>query len=441
MRVALFAPLPPVRSGVATYTARLLPHLSRVLELDVWIPDGAPDPGSYTDGMQVIRYEDRAYNGELQGYDLIVYVLGNDATAHASAFNMSRRLPGVVWLHDAYLGHFFAGYYLNLRHDREGYVEVMGCGYGARGAMLASEIVNQRVPPIWETHPGALPLLAPAIAGARGVLVHSQEAVERLRRDGVGLPTLVVPLAAPLEFLRAAGVSKSRPGGSLVVGCFGQSTPNKYFDLVKRVIAELYDAGHDVRLVTAGHQPSTKDEPFVKALGFLRDHEYMMAMAGVDIVVALREPTLGEASAVVVEAMALGKSVIVCKTGWYGDLPPRAVLQLARVEATGLRNALLSLLRDPDQLRAYGAAARQYAGSCLHPDSVAQRVRSAFQCFVAAELLKNATTAARQVGLSRSDGPMLTGITSAARSIVFQATDELTGRKEPTECGDNVSTP
>ncbi|MEP6610154.1 MAG: hypothetical protein ABJA83_15975, partial [Burkholderiaceae bacterium] len=77
-------------------------------------------------------------------------------------------------------------------------------------------------------------------------------------------------------------------------------------------------------------------------------------IAGVDLCVNLRDPTMGEASAVVTQAIQLGTPVIVTDTGWYAELPdfvlkvpagPSAVdtlvTHLARLDAN--REALYSL--------------------------------------------------------------------------------------------------
>ena len=44
-RLAWFTPLPPVRSGIATYNAELLPLLANTYEIDVFVEKPQP-PGS-----------------------------------------------------------------------------------------------------------------------------------------------------------------------------------------------------------------------------------------------------------------------------------------------------------------------------------------------------------------------------------------------------------
>ena len=40
MRLAWFSPLPPQRSGIADYSAELLPHLAKHLDLELFVDEG-----------------------------------------------------------------------------------------------------------------------------------------------------------------------------------------------------------------------------------------------------------------------------------------------------------------------------------------------------------------------------------------------------------------
>src|SRR5437764_10157171 len=89
IRVAWFSPLPPVRSGIAAYSAELLPVLRRSFEID-WY--GEPDA------------HDFVWKHQREPYDLTVYHLGN-ARCHDYMWAYLARYPGLVVLHDARLHH------------------------------------------------------------------------------------------------------------------------------------------------------------------------------------------------------------------------------------------------------------------------------------------------------------------------------------------------
>ena len=85
MKVAYYSPMPPNRSGIADYSAHLLPALGRRLELEVARPGHHP----------------RA--------DVRLYHVGNDPDAHGWIVDALRERPGVVVLHEHVLHHLIAG--------------------------------------------------------------------------------------------------------------------------------------------------------------------------------------------------------------------------------------------------------------------------------------------------------------------------------------------
>src|SRR5207244_865978 len=84
MRVAYYSPMPPSRSGVADYSALLLPALAERVEVVI------AKPGRF-------RREPAA--------DIALYHVGNDAQAHGWIVEALRRRRGVVVLHDFVLHH------------------------------------------------------------------------------------------------------------------------------------------------------------------------------------------------------------------------------------------------------------------------------------------------------------------------------------------------
>src|SRR5213595_3577931 len=79
LRVAYFSPMPPERSGIADYSALLLPALRRRLDVGV-VARGRKRPP--------------------RGTDICLYHVGNNPEAHGWIVEALRRTPGVVVLHD-----------------------------------------------------------------------------------------------------------------------------------------------------------------------------------------------------------------------------------------------------------------------------------------------------------------------------------------------------
>ena len=80
MRVAIFSPLPPQRSGIAHYTAELLPLLSRDYEIDLYT-DCSELPSSVDCDLNIFDAHDFVWKRKHASYEHVIYQLGN-ATCH-----------------------------------------------------------------------------------------------------------------------------------------------------------------------------------------------------------------------------------------------------------------------------------------------------------------------------------------------------------------------
>ena len=182
MRVAYFSPMPPEASGIADYSALLLPALRRHVDVEVVKRRAKRPPRTV---------------------DLSVYHIGNNPDAHGWILDALRRAPGVVVLHDFVLHHLVAGVTIG-RRDGHGYLDAMEREHGVVGRLLAHGVLDKRLPPLWEVAAGGLPARgrgARARDGARRPLALRRRARAggRLRgTDRAGsAPRLARPSASP----------------------------------------------------------------------------------------------------------------------------------------------------------------------------------------------------------------------------------------------------
>jgi glycosyltransferase involved in cell wall biosynthesis len=98
--LALVAPLPPKRTGISGYSAKLLPYLARHYEIVCIVDQEAKGP-LFTEEFPVHDPQWLAANESR--VERILYQFGN-SPAHKHMFGLLERYPGVVVLHDFYLG-------------------------------------------------------------------------------------------------------------------------------------------------------------------------------------------------------------------------------------------------------------------------------------------------------------------------------------------------
>ncbi|MCL4840012.1 MAG: hypothetical protein KJ058_18835, partial [Thermoanaerobaculia bacterium] len=144
MRVAVWSPLPPERSGIADYTAELLPELARHVEVEIVV-----EPGREL-ASEVAAWPRRAVD-DLPGavargeVDLVLYHVGNSAEYHERIWETALELPGVVALHDYVLHHLVRGI-AERRRDLGFWLRELTACYGAAGERGGRRALASGVP-------------------------------------------------------------------------------------------------------------------------------------------------------------------------------------------------------------------------------------------------------------------------------------------------------
>ncbi|MEW6583617.1 MAG: glycosyltransferase family 4 protein, partial [Actinomycetota bacterium] len=379
-RIAYLSPLPPERTGIADYSALLLPELGRRVEVDAYAP-GRPHPIAE---VRHVRPTRRALR-RLGGYDAVIAHMGN-SEAHAWIPQALRHAPVTVVLHELVLHHLVAAMTLG-RGDRAGYLDAMTQEAGTVGRLLAYAVTDGAVPPLWEVAPERYPLTDIALRDAAGCIVHSRFVADVVRARYPGLPVHVIPHLcvdgpdAPVD--RA-------PGGGTVFGVFGFITRQKRLGTVMRAFRDVAAALPDARLLVVGSAPPGLDPAQlaaaegvpadrVEGVGYADGAAFDRLLRSIDVGVNLRHPTLGETSGTVIRWMGAGVPVVVSTGGWYDELPDAAVVRVAPDdgEAEELARALVTLGADAALRARMGDAGRDYARRTLAPSRIAERYLAA----------------------------------------------------------------
>ncbi len=378
VKVAYYSPLPPERSGIADYSALLLPALGRLVEVEV-VRRGRTRPVAA---------------------DVALYHVGNDPEAHGWIVEALRRRPGVVVLHDFVLHHLVAG--LTIGHkDGPGYLAAMERDAGVPGRLLAHGVLDGRVAPIWETRPDEFPLVGEVLSQATGLIVHSRYVEERARTSGYHRPVWRIPHPAwPVD----GGVPAEVEGRPLF-GCFGHLNASKRLPQLLEAFALVRERHPSAKLLLVGPASPRFDASRlggdgVERIDYVGEERLWSLMAACDACISLRAPTMGETSGSVIRALSLGRPLVVSDLGWFSELPDDVALKvpvdeeevaslaaglelLASSEATqrAMSDAAGAYARDEHDLGAsaerYAAALEEAAGGPAVADAVVAEVAKA----------------------------------------------------------------
>lgn len=372
LRLAYFSPMPPDRSGIADYSAELLPHLAKLADVTIF----TDDPGTaQSSGLTVRPTSD--YPHRRREFDLPLYLMGNSAF-HESMYDLLVRYPGVVMLHDYFLHHF-------IRHHTAGhddwtaYGREMAYSLSSDGRALAQAIHAGRAEaPLFEE-----PLNRRLLDVSLGLIVHSRYAAERARRQRSDLPLAVVQALIEPCPGRSLRDRLALPDNAVLFGSFGQITAEKRIDLALQAFQRVrrnYPAAH---YLLVGETRPDVDLPALLAeyeladavhqIGYVADlAEFVDWITTVDVVVNLRQPTVGETSAIALRAMAAARPLIVFDHGWYSELPDDAAMKTAPGDIDALQAAMERLAASAGTRRSMGAAGLAYVHRHCLPQHVAR---------------------------------------------------------------------
>jgi len=367
-RLGLITPLPPQRSGIATYAARLVAHLRETFDITVFVecdPAGInPIEGVYVEALRQLPVH---ANGGY-GFDRLLYFIGN-STFHVDSLAMLAKHPGAVLLHDCRLTGLF-GEVQRLRPDR---LPAQSVGH------KLSELYPNRYRPMVTDSPVVIPetaarfgvLMAGVITDtATEVFVHSEYAANLIDLDTRHRPEVLFDIPCPTP---AAG-PKPRVLAAPVIATFGMVAPVKCPELLIDALAKLAATVPDAKLVFAGEvDPPYRDvleeraeelgiEDSVSFTGHVPDQKFKQLQQEAAIAVQLRSVTNGESSAAVSETLAVGLPTVVSKIGSMTELPPDVVVSYDHTTGVvGLADLLGSLLADRQRLTRLSESALQYA--------------------------------------------------------------------------------
>jgi glycosyltransferase involved in cell wall biosynthesis len=370
------SPLPPVRSGIADYSADLLPELAATCDLRLIRVPHQPCDERFAAAYAMAGVEALA-DGALAGAHggrLPLYHVGNNPY-HREIVDLAFKHPGVVALHDVFLHHLLHERTL-AAGDLDGYVEEMVSCHGWVGGAVA-------LAPRWCAYGHAplftFPVHRRLLAAQRGVLVHSLWAAERIAEGESETPVVVVPMPMPVPASRPERARELRaqlgiPPAALVLGSYGFQTPIKRTEVVIRALADaslrkawllvVGEASPACDLLAVARDVGVSER--VCCVGYVAPEDFAPAIEACDVCVNLRYPTAGETSASLLRVFALGRPALVSDYAQFADLPDEVVVKVplpaaadGNDEVAALVESLRSLVEAPERLRGLGVAARR----------------------------------------------------------------------------------
>ncbi len=383
-RLAYISPLPPEHSGIAEYSAGLLPYLAAHYQIDVVISQPAISAPWVQANCCILSCEE--FLEKAHTYQRVIYHFGN-STFHQHMFKLLEHVPGIVVLHDFYLGdiHNFLDTYSISPHSftRALY---LSHGYGA----MAERFRAQQLIDVVRKYPANLALLRQAQA----VIVHSQHAcdlAEQWYNSGVSrewavIPHFHLPSTEPLrdQARSALGINPQ----DFIISCFGLmgATKQNHRMLSAWLHSRLARDANCVLLFVGEEQigeygesirhtiRSSGLEKRIRITGWTDATTFKNYLAASDVAVQLRTTSRGETSGAVLDCMAQALPTIVNAHGTFAELPSDAVWMLPDAFTDGqLIQAIETLWLDGGRRARLGQRALEVITRHYAPEACAKQ--------------------------------------------------------------------
>ena len=391
-RLAYLSPLPPEKSGIADYSAEVLPELANHYDIEViveqpevsvpWIRANCP--------IRTTEWFSKNHNR----YDRLLYHFGN-SPFHMHMFGLLDQFPGTLVLHDFFLSSVIA-HMEWLGHSPNLWSAALYAshGYHALEERFAAE---DQAKIVWK-----YPVNLTVLQKANGIIAHSKLAAQLADTSygrGYSDDWAIIPLPrkAPTNVARAeARASLATEDGTFLVCSFGMIGPTKLnHRLLTAWLASPLAQDPRCRLVFVGENEGGEyGTEFLRAIvqsaavdritvtGFVSPARYCSYLAAADAAVQLRTQSRGETSRALLDCMAYGLAVIANAHGTALELPKDCTLQLVdKFSDDELQAALTKLREQPNLRQQLGNSAAAHIRTQHNPRQVSDRYRDAIEHF------------------------------------------------------------
>jgi glycosyltransferase involved in cell wall biosynthesis len=336
-KLAYVSPLLPDQSGIANYSADLLPFLNKHYKIEVIVPDGVSDDEWVKKNCTVRSVV--WFKKHCAQYERVLYHFGN-SMFHSHMFDLLKNIPGIVVLHDFYL----SGVLENM--DSSNLVPNIWTkalyyshGYKAFAERFKEKNINQII--------NKYPISLEVIQDAVGVIAHSENAL-KLAKDWYKNNISdweIIPLLRNTKISGSRKVARENLGikkNDFVICSFGFLAPSKYsLILIEAYLKSKLIHNENCHLIFVGNNitgeygdklistiAKSGYSKRIKITGWIDNKIYKSYLLASDLGVQLRTLSRGETSGAILDCLNYGIPSIINANGSMAEIPDHITLKL-----------------------------------------------------------------------------------------------------------------
>lgn len=392
-KIAFFSPLPPKKSGISDYSASLLRRLSRFWEIDIFIDDNYRCNDDFiTSNFDVYSYHDFENLKQLRKYDSIVYQVGNSDN-HAYMFDLIRKYPGVVVLHDIFLSGVI--YWITAKVGKlDEFIEEVIYSHGDYGKELVEKAKRNQIN--WDYLIWNLQVNKRFLDNATEVIVHS----EWDRKNILDLypqysqKISLVHQFAPLRQNESKEQKKKKLGFSgddFIICSFGFVVQTKKIDSIVKNLSQFLQNHENCKYLIVGDASDPYGQTVKKLVedlnlqnkviftNFIGETEYKNYLDICDVCISLRTNARAGTSASVNHALGSGLPTVISDEGPFSDFPDDVVIKVKADDEKNLGSIVDDLYGNKQKRNLLSKKAKEFAEKHLSLDSCVKKYVNAVE--------------------------------------------------------------
>ena len=378
-KIAWLSPFPPQKSGIANYSYWLVKALKPHFDIDLYY-DREPPLIELRNEFDV--YPLAVLPERYESYEDTIYHLGNNSDFHKGIYELAWSFPGTIILHDYNLSGFMREAFYRTNHDL--YRQALPDGQAGEGRKGLQSLIHRLF------HDSSqLPMSEAIVRRSKKVIVHHRWVKNQFAdNDHIEVIAHFAKLNRQPDQQEIANFKNKLvlKENHFILVCLGFINPNKLPRLQIDVVKRLIDDGYPVQLIFAGEPaPEIRDlvtevrsgkyHESILFTGYQNETDYFNSIFAADIIINLRNPSMGEASGTLMHALAAAKPTIISDANQYREFPDNVCWKLAHDEnqAEVLYAYIRALMSDPHLREKISMNAASFVNTVLEWEKIIAR--------------------------------------------------------------------
>ena len=374
LKLAYISPFPPLRTGIADYSCELVPYLESYYDIEIINNESSSE--------SFPTRTDEWFESNYEYYDRVLYHFGN-SSFHSYMLPLLKKIPGVVVLHDFYLGDLMEVSHIldkNFLYYLHGYSSL---------CYLKSTNINKVL--------SKFPCNKEILNRSKSIIVHSQYSKTLTSHwySDISLDNYsTIPLLRESAKIEKKPLSKKilkLPDNSFVVCTFGLIAKNKQNqELLQAWINSSLSKESSCYLIFVGQNDKSdyakeltktiNNNDNIYITGWIDSQTFKDYLNLADMAVQLRSFSRGETSAALLDCMNYALPTITNANGSIAELPSDTLYMLEdKFKVEELTLALETLYFDTKKRETLSKKAKAYITKMHNPQACASMYKDVIE--------------------------------------------------------------